>query len=105
MSNYTLFLETEARVHIIAKYITMAPMGEMAAAEGTSLRANPNLWTLYSFNLNVTSPQDMENTGAKQFGAQGEDIFVDVPLGTLIKNTETDEIITEITEKGQEVVL
>ena len=38
-------------------------------------------------------------------GAQGEDIFVDVPLGTLVKNTETGEVITEITEKDQEVIL
>ncbi len=49
----------------------------------------------------------MGNTGSKNrsSGAQGEDIYIEVPLGTLIKNTETDEVIAEITEKGQEVIV
>ena len=66
-----------------------------------------NLWTLYSFKFKRHFSAGHGEHGSKNrsSGAQGEDIFVDVPLGTLIKNTETDEIITEITEKGQEVVL
>jgi GTP-binding protein len=38
-------------------------------------------------------------------GAQGEDIYIDVPLGTVIKHTQTGEVICEITEKGQEVIV
>ena len=70
-------------------------------------RANPNLWTLYSFKFKKHFSAGHGEHGSKNrsSGAQGEDIYIDVPLGTVIKNTETDEVITEITDKGQEVIL
>lgn len=91
------------------KYITKGgPDGGDGGRGGHVIaRANPNLWTLYSFKFKRHFSAGHGERGSKNrsSGAQGEDIFVDVPLGTLIKNSETDEIITEITEKGQEVVL
>ena len=70
-------------------------------------RGNPNLWTLYTFKFKKHFSAGHGEHGSKNrsSGAQGEDIYIDVPLGTLIKNTETDEVITEITAKGQEVIL
>ena len=71
------------------------------------LRGNPNLWTLFTFKFKRSFSAGHGEHGSKNrsSGAQGEDVFIDVPLGTLVKNTETGDIITEITEKDQEVIL
>ena len=65
------------------------------------------MWTLYTFKFKKHFSAGHGEHGSKNrsSGAQGEDIYIDVPLGTLIKNTETDEVITEITAKAQEVIL
>ncbi|MGB1449310.1 MAG: GTPase ObgE [Flavobacteriaceae bacterium] len=91
------------------KYITKGgPDGGDGGRGGhVILRANPNLWTLYSFKFKKHFSAGHGEHGSKNrsSGAQGEDIYIDVPLGTLIKNTETDEVIAEITEKGQEIIV
>ena len=91
------------------KYITKGgPDGGDGGRGGHVIaRANPNLWTLYSFKFKRHFSAGHGENGSKNrsSGAQGEDIYIDVPLGTLIKNTETEELITEITEKDQEVIL
>ena len=91
------------------KYITKGgPDGGDGGRGGHVIaRANPNLWTVYTFKFKKHFSAGHGEHGSKNrsSGAQGEDIYIDVPLGTLIKNTETDEVITEITAKGQEVIL
>ena len=91
------------------KYITKGgPDGGDGGRGGHVIaRGNPNLWTLYTFKFKKHFSAGHGEHGSKNrsSGAQGEDIYIDVPLGTLIKNTETDEFITEITAKGQEVIL
>lgn len=91
------------------KYITKGgPDGGDGGRGGHVIaRANSNLWTLYSFKFKKHFSAGHGEHGSKNrsSGAQGEDIYIDVPLGTVIKNTETDEVITEITDKGQEVIL
>lgn len=71
------------------------------------LRGNAQLWTL--LHLKYTKhlyAQDGEYGGrSRSFGANGEDIYIEVPLGTVIKDAETLEQEVEITEDGQEVIL
>jgi GTP-binding protein len=43
--------------------------------------------------------------GGRRSGAIGKDIILDVPLGTIAKNSETGEQLFEITEDGQEMIL
>jgi GTP-binding protein len=45
--------------------------------------------------------------GAKQrsTGKDGQDIYIDVPLGTIVRDGETNEQIFEITENGEEKIL
>ena len=38
-------------------------------------------------------------------GGRGEDITIEVPLGTVVRDKETDEILFEITENGEERIL
>ncbi len=91
------------------KYITKGgPDGGDGGRGGHVIfRANTNLWTLYTFKFKKHFAAGHGEHGSKNrsSGAQGEDIYIDVPLGTIIKDTETAEVITEITEKGQEVIL
>ena len=91
------------------KYITKGgPDGGDGGRGGhVKLRANSNLWTLYTFKFKKHYSAEHGGHGSKNrsSGAQGEDIYIDVPLGTVIKDTQTEEVICEITEKGQEVIV
>src|SRR5690606_13004899 len=44
-------------------------------------------------------------SGNLKTGSQGEDVYLDVPLGTVAKDGETGEILFEITEEGEEKIV
>jgi len=71
------------------------------------VRGNRNLWTL--LHLRYTKhifAEDGENGAANQrFGRNGKNAVVEVPLGTVVKNSETDEFLGEVLEDGQEFVV
>ncbi|HOI32739.1 MAG: GTPase ObgE [Bacteroidales bacterium] len=71
------------------------------------LRGNAQMWTL--LHLRYTKHLFAENgeSGGKQqrSGAGGNDVIIEVPLGTVALDAESHEQIAEITEEGQEVVL
>lgn len=71
------------------------------------LRANSNLWTLYHLKFKRHYKAGQGGSGSKQTstGADGEDVIVEVPLGTVVRDTETQNIILEITDDGQEVII
>ncbi len=68
------------------------------------IRSNPNLWTLVGFKHKQHFKAGHGEHGSKNrsTGADGEDVYVDVPLGTVVKDAETDEVLAEITEELQE---
>ncbi|MBQ1693899.1 MAG: GTPase ObgE [Bacteroidales bacterium] len=71
------------------------------------LRANPQFWTLIHLRYRkVVRAENGEPGGAAlRKGKNGADIVLEVPLGVTVKDAETDEIITEIVEPGQEYIL
>jgi len=71
------------------------------------LRANRNLWTLYHLKFKRHFRAGHGGAGSKQTstGADGDDVYIDVPLGTVVRDTETQNIILEITEEGQEIII
>ena len=71
------------------------------------IRANKNLWTLYSFKFKQHFTAGHGNDGSKNrsSGAQGEDAIVEVPVGTVVKDGENEKTLFEITEEGQQEVL
>lgn len=71
------------------------------------IRANSNLWTLLNFKFKRHFKAGHGEHGSKNrsTGADGEDVYIDVPLGTVIKNTEDDSFLAEITEESQELVI
>lgn len=91
------------------KYITKGgPDGGDGGRGGhVIVRGNENLWTLFHLKFKRHVKAEHGGNGSKQrsSGAQGEDEYIDVPLGTVIRDTETNEIIKEITEDGQEFIV
>lgn len=71
------------------------------------LRGNTQLWTLLhlKFKKHIRAGHGTHGAGALKTGAQGEDVYVDVPLGTVARDGETNEILFEVTEEGQEMIL
>lgn len=71
------------------------------------LRGKAQLWTL--LHLRYTKhvlAADGQNGGQNQCtGAQGEDKYIDVPLGAIAYDAESHEPLGEITEDGQEIVI
>ena len=71
------------------------------------LIGNTQLWTLLHlrYTRHLRAGHGENGSGQTSTGAIGKDIIIEVPLGTIAKNPETDEVIAEITEDDQKVVL
>jgi GTPase len=71
------------------------------------LRGNKQLWTLLhlKYHKHIKAGHGAHGSGGLKTGAQGEDVYVEVPLGTLAKDAETGETLFEITEHGEERIL
>lgn len=71
------------------------------------LRGNKQFWTLIhlKYRKHIISEPGASGSSGNSSGKQGKDEYLDVPLGTVARDAETDEIEAEITEDGQEVVL
>lgn len=92
-----------------AKYI---PKGGPDGGDGGRgghiiVRGNNNVWTLLplKYRKHVIAGVG-ENGGANNCtGADGEDVILDVPLGTIAKDAETGEVLFEITKHGEEHII
>ena len=71
------------------------------------LRGNAQFWTLIHLKYRKHIKAEPGENGGKSLmtGANGEDIYLDVPLGTVAKNAETGEVLFEITEDKQEQII
>lgn len=71
------------------------------------LRGDRNVWTLLAlkYRKHVIAGVGGNGSGNHSFGANGEDIYLDVPLGTVAKDAETGAVEFEITKHGEEKVI
>ncbi|SMD43164.1 GTP-binding protein [Aquiflexum balticum DSM 16537] len=71
------------------------------------LRGNSQLWTLLhlKYKKHVIAEDGKGGEGGRRKGRDGNDVILEVPLGTVAKDAETMEVRFEITDEGQEVVL
>ncbi len=71
------------------------------------LKGNKQRWTLLhlKYKKHIRAKNGDIGTGQRKTGADGGDIFIDVPLGTVAKDAETNEILFEITEHGETNIL
>ena len=70
------------------------------------IRGNKNLWTLihFKFQKHFRAGHGEGGGANRSTGADGQDVFLEVPLGTIVKNALTDEVLFEITEDKQEII-
>jgi len=71
------------------------------------LRGNSQYWTLIhlKYRKHIKADHGGAGSGALCTGADGEDIILDVPLGTVAKVADTQEVLFEITEEGEEKII
>ena len=71
------------------------------------LKGNKQLWTLLHLKFTKHLRAEHGENGARQLrhGANGKDIIIEVPLGTIARDSETGEFNCEVTEDGQTIIL
>lgn len=71
------------------------------------LRGNHNYWTLLHlrYDRHIFAEHGGDGGRDKRSGADGKDVYIDVPCGTVVYNAETGKYICDVTEDGQEVLL
>lgn len=71
------------------------------------LRGNPQFWTLIhlKYRKHIKAEHGENGSGSLCKGANGKDIILDVPLGTVAKDAESREVLFEITEPGEEKII
>jgi len=71
------------------------------------VRGKDNLWTLLhlKYKRHIKAGHGEHGSSNRSTGADGEDVYIDVPLGTVVRDTDTQEILFEITEHNQEQIL
>ena len=71
------------------------------------VRGNKNMWTLYPLKYKKHFRAEPGGDGSKQrsSGKDGTDVYIDVPLGTIVRDGETQEIIFEITNENTQQTL
>jgi GTP-binding protein len=91
------------------KYITKGgPDGGDGGRGGHIIvRGDKNMWTLYHLKFRKHFKAEHGGAGSKSrsTGKDGEDKYIDVPLGTIVKEGETENILFEITKDGEEIIL
>ena len=71
------------------------------------LRGNKQMWTLLplKYRKHIFAKDGGNGLKQRSSGKDGADVFVDVPLGTIVKDAETGEILGEIIDDGQEMIV
>ena len=71
------------------------------------LRVNPQLWTLIHLRYRKVVKADPGSPGGEALkrGKNGADIVLEVPQGVVVKDAETEEVITELVEPDAEYIL
>lgn len=71
------------------------------------LKGNAQIWTLLplKYRKHVIAGSGVNGSGGMKTGAMGEDVILEVPLGTIAKDAETGEFLFEITEHGETKIL
>lgn len=71
------------------------------------LRGNRQLWTLLhlKYRKHVLGTNGEKGGSNNCTGADGKDEIIEVPIGTVVRNGETDKILFEIERDGQEVII
>lgn len=89
-----------------------APFGGPDGGDGgrggsVYIEATHTLNTLidYRYNQNFKATSGVAGMRQKMHGAKGEDVVLKVPCGTVIRDAETQELVADLVETGQQVMV
>lgn len=70
------------------------------------IRGNKNLWTLihFKFQQHFKAEHGIDGGANRSTGADGADVYLEVPLGTMVKDAFTGEVLFEITTDKEEKI-
>ncbi|MCD6553958.1 MAG: GTPase ObgE [Anaerolineae bacterium] len=79
--------------------------GDGGAGGNVYLVASPHRNTLLHFKRRVhfKAGRGQHGRGKNQTGRRGEDVIIEVPLGTVVRDAETGALLADLTEPGQRV--
>jgi len=84
------------------------PMGGPDGGDGgrgghVIVRASSQLWTLLHlrYRKHIKATKGQPGSGQRSSGKEGEDVYIDVPLGTVVRNADTGEQMFELTTEGE----
>lgn len=71
------------------------------------LQVNSQLRTLidYKYHAHYRAPRGQHGMGSNKHGRKGEDITLQVPAGTVVKDAETEEVLADLTAEGEQFVI
>ncbi|MDG2138571.1 MAG: GTPase ObgE, partial [Flavobacteriales bacterium] len=71
------------------------------------LKGNEQMWTLLplKYTKHIFAKHGGPGSGNHSTGKDGEDKYLEVPLGTIAKDFDTDKVLFEITDHNQEIIL
>ena len=71
------------------------------------IRANPQLWTLFTFKFkkHFKAGNGGDGRGSRKSGPKGTDVIVEVPYGTIIKDSISERVIEEINKDNTELIV
>jgi len=71
------------------------------------LRGNKQLWTLLNlkYRKHVKADHGVNGSKQKSTGADGNDVILDVPLGTIVRDPDTGDQLFEINHDGEEKIV
>lgn len=88
------------------------PNGGPAGGDGGNggsiiLRATRNLSTLdeFRYKTKYLAPNGEAGGKSKKFGKKGEDLYINVPMGTVIREAESNVIVKDMSVDGEEFVI
>ncbi|REH46451.1 GTP-binding protein [Tenacibaculum gallaicum] len=71
------------------------------------IRGDKNMWTLFhlKFKRHFRAEHGGDGSSSRSTGFDGNDVIIPVPLGTIIRDADTDEILYEVIDDGEEIIL
>ncbi len=81
--------------------------GDGGKGGDVAIEADPNLSTLQDFRYRTRyrAGRGEHGSGNNRTGAEGEDVVLRVPVGTLVRQAESGELIADLTQPGQRAVV
>ena len=81
--------------------------GDGGDGGGVWLEADPALTTLldYHYRRHYHAPRGQHGRGANRHGASGDDLILKVPVGTVVRDRDTGDLLGDLVQSGQRVLV